>query len=151
MSEKSIDLTAVIRLDVRNPFSKLVFWTNFMGSDPAKRTKESTLRAFRNISSVSVVTLIISAREILAVHSMQELFVSQKEIYEIELIAQSSSEYEVDLSPTNFQIKKPATTTVATLKLPRAKIFSIYPDKSEDHLLYIVTFKLSGVSSIVSY
>ncbi len=150
MSEENIELIAVIKPDIRNPFDKLVFWTNFMGSK-ANHTKESILRAFRNISRAGTLTLIISAGEINAVHSMQEIFVRETEINEIELIAESNSDYEFVISPTNYQIKKPATTTVATLKLPKAKIFSIRPRKSEDQLLYLITFDLSGGSSMFSY
>jgi hypothetical protein len=152
MSEENTELTAVIKSDIRNLVNKLVFWTNFMGSDPAKRTKEITLRAFRKISQAGTLILILSAPETHVVHSMQELFVQEKEINEIEIIAESSSDYEFAISTTNFQIKKPATTTVATLKLPRVKIFSITPTKGEEnHLLYLVTFKYGVGSSLVSY
>lgn len=151
MSENNINIRAVITNDIRNPFDKLLFWTNFMGSDPAKRTKETTLRAFRNISQAKLLILIVSAQETHVVHSLQELFIREKEIDELELIAESHSEYEFAVSPTNFQIKNPGTTTVATLKLPGVKIFSITPNKAEDQLIYVVTFKYGVGSSLVSY
>jgi len=154
MSEENIELTAIIREDIRNPLGKLVFLTNFLGSKP-NRTKEITLRAFRNISRASTLTLVISAGEIHTVHSLQEIFTWKKEINEIELIAESHSEPEyerVNYLPSNFRIKEAATTTVATLKLPRAKIFNITAGKTENHLLYyLVTFDLSGGASMVSY
>lgn len=159
MSEEKIELTAIIKPDIRNPFHKLIFnavlGTQFdqFSWDGKSFTKESILRMFQNITRVKFINFGISSTKIPVMHSIQELFVSKATIDELEIIAESSSEIEVKyVTPINYQIKQAENKTLASLKLPKTKIVRIVPVKDfGGQLIYQVDFSLSQGSSLVVY
>lgn len=160
MSDENIKLTTIIKPDIRNPFSKLVFKRMGLATqyDPIaysenQYTKESIVRMFRNITHSQFMHLSISSKEIQLMHTLQGLFTSQATIDELEIIAETPSEFElrVDTSMEN-QIKQAASTqTLATLKLPRTQIIRNLPVTDfGGSLSYLVTFQLSGGSALVA-
>jgi len=159
MSEEKIELTAIIKPNIRNPFQKLVFnavlGTQFdqFSWDGNSFTKESIIRMFQNITRVKFINFGISSKNTQVMHSIQELFVSKAAIDEIEIIAKSSSETEVTyVAPINYQIKQADNTTLASLKLPGTKIVRIVPIKDfEGQLIYQVDFSLNRGASLEVY
>lgn len=159
MSEEKIKLTAIIKVDIRNPFSNLVF-NPALGSlydsvlfGQEDFTKESILRMFRNIIHGKSMQVAISSNEIKVMHSLQGLFISKATIDELEIIAEISSDFEFSFdTKIEDRLKKTIPTTLATLKLPRTQIVSIFPTKDfTERLTYLLSFNLSGGAALVAY
>lgn len=159
MSEENIKLTAIIRVDIRNPFSKLVASSVTLGSEYGKTlypeedfTKDSLLGMFRKIKVGRFMRLGIFAYETTVIHSLQELSNSKAKIDEIEILAQDVQSKRIEDFKDLYNPTGKIITTVGTLKLPRTQIKKMVPwkDASGD-LIYYLEFNLSGGSSMVSY
>lgn len=159
MSEENIKLTAIIRRDIRNPVSNLVF-SPTLGAEydryifPSNEfTKDSVMRTLRNITHSKFVKMGIGSDEINLVHTLQRFFVYQEKIDEIEIIAETvaNSGIRFDI-PFEKQISQRSNPVLATLKLPKVKLERIIPTKDKSGtLVYYMQFDLSGGSSLISY
>lgn len=156
-------ITAVVQMDVRNPFDKLVFQPFGVSFSPAN-VKQSYLLSnslilddFKKINNTGMLTVLVWGEDTDEVHKLQALMLNGKKVHEIELLANQISVKEnvnFNIGPIDFGfqltrfLEDRGPSLFATQKLSDAKLLSVIPvtNPKNNQRLYQVNFDGSGHS-----
>lgn len=148
MSADYIFVKAVIRGDIRNPFSNLVFYPEGLRGQTRLKDRVVTKDAIQSVfrSMTDALRLDITANEVRVIHLLQELNITRKPL-ELELSAQRK----LGSVPWWLKTNQPDTVLLAALKIPRATVSAIVPADGQNGINYQVYLSANGGSSLVTY
>jgi hypothetical protein len=132
------EITAVVRMDVRNPNDKLVFKVWWLVDGPVNRgvafLNRSQILAFFNVMAISgKVAIAIPESYSSVVHRLLAGYTQRETAYDLELLAKTKQSASTE---TNGPLGLPhlvihSSQTVAFMKLSNAKIVGFHPSRAE--------------------